>query len=124
MPRAPLIITVFKQFAKTKGISEHYTFTASKMEHVKGLYHIQNVNSYHSRLKGWIRKFNRVATKYLQNYLAWFGFLDSIQFKTDDVFTKEFLVKSCVYPMKETNLSLINQYVIWEYFETEITIQT
>jgi len=69
---------------------EHYTFTASKKEHAKGIFHIQNVNNFHSRLKGWVRKFNGVATKYLQNYLAWFTYLDSIQFKTDDVFIKEF----------------------------------
>src|SRR5699024_2383354 len=37
-----------------------------------GIYHIQHANSYHSRLKGWIRDFNGVATKYLQNYLTWF----------------------------------------------------
>ncbi|AOM81716.1 hypothetical protein BBEV_0322 [Salisediminibacterium beveridgei] len=29
----------------------------------KGL--IQNVNNYHRRLKGWIQRFNGVATKYL-----------------------------------------------------------
>lgn len=96
----------FKPFAKTKGIMEHYTFTASKKEHVKGIFHIQNVNNFHSRLKGWVRKFNGVATKYLQNYLAWFTYLDSIQFKTDDVFIKEFLVQSCIHRMTETNTSL------------------
>lgn len=35
------------------------------------IFHIQNVNAYHSRLKSWIRKFNGVATKYLSNYLGW-----------------------------------------------------
>ena len=36
-----------------------------------GIYHIQNVNSYGSRLKGWMRRFNGVATKYLDSYLGW-----------------------------------------------------
>jgi len=38
---------------------------------VQGAYHIQNVNSYHSSLKTWMRRFNGVATKYLNNYLSW-----------------------------------------------------
>ncbi len=38
-------------------------------------YHIQNVNSYHSRLKSWIiGSFHVVATKYLNHYL-WFKIL-------------------------------------------------
>ena len=36
-----------------------------------GVYCIQNVNSYHSRLKGFIRKFKGISTKYLNNYLVW-----------------------------------------------------
>lgn len=36
------------------------------------IYHIQTVNSYHSRLKSWIRRFRGVATKYLNSYLGWF----------------------------------------------------
>ena len=35
-------------------------------------YHIQNVNSYHSRIKSWIISvFHGVATKYLNHYLWW-----------------------------------------------------
>lgn len=37
-----------------------------------GIYHLNNVNAYHSRLKRWLRPFNGVSTKYLQNYLVWF----------------------------------------------------
>ncbi|MFZ2452680.1 MAG: IS1595 family transposase, partial [Methylovulum miyakonense] len=36
-----------------------------------GVYHIQNVNAYDSRLKTWMRRFHGVATKYLENYLGW-----------------------------------------------------
>lgn len=43
---------------------------------IHGIYHIQNVNAYHSRLKGWIDRFHGVATKYLLNYLVWFEHLD------------------------------------------------
>jgi transposase-like protein len=34
-------------------------------------FHIQNVNAYDSRLKGWMDRFRGVATKYLPNYLGW-----------------------------------------------------
>ena len=39
---------------------------------INGIYHIQTVNSLHSRLKRFMRKFNGVATKYLDNYLILF----------------------------------------------------
>jgi len=35
------------------------------------IFHIQNVNGYHHRLKEWIARFHGVATKYLPNYLGW-----------------------------------------------------
>ena len=41
-----------------------------------GIYHINNVNAYDSRLKNWMRPFNGVATKYLPNYLGWHRALD------------------------------------------------
>lgn len=41
---------------------------------VQGIYHINNVNNYHQRLKNWIDSLNGVATKYLQSYLEIFRF--------------------------------------------------
>jgi hypothetical protein len=38
---------------------------------IDGVFHIQNVNAYDSRLKGWMRRFHGVATQYLENYLGW-----------------------------------------------------
>ena len=43
-----------------------------KSNSINGIYHIQTVNSLHSGLKRFMRKFNGVATKYLNNYLALF----------------------------------------------------
>jgi len=43
---------------------------------IAGVYHIQNVNAYDSRLKNWIRRFHGVATRYLDSYLGWFRTLD------------------------------------------------
>lgn len=36
-----------------------------------GVFHIQNVNAYDSRLKQWMHRFNGVATRYLGSYLGW-----------------------------------------------------
>lgn len=43
---------------------------------IQKVFHIQNVNAYHSRLKGWLFRFHGVATHYLVNYLGWFRWLD------------------------------------------------
>jgi FMN phosphatase YigB (HAD superfamily) len=42
----------------------------------KSIYHIQHVNAYHKRLKQFMDRFQGVATKYLDNYLNWFRFLE------------------------------------------------
>ena len=52
------------------------TINASVKEHVNGIYHIQNVNAYDSRLKEWMKHFHGVATKYLDSYLGWMRLLD------------------------------------------------
>ena len=47
---------------------------ANLKQYIKnGIYHIQNVNSLHNRIKKWINStFWGVSTKYLQNYLNWY----------------------------------------------------
>ena len=56
---------------------EHKVLNASAGERVKEkAFHIQGVNNYHQRLKGWLRRFNGVATKYLPHYLGWFRWFD------------------------------------------------
>jgi len=59
----------YKTYAKEKGI-EHYRIKSNDRRYViRGLYHIQNVNGLHSRLKQWINRFKGVATKYLDAWL-------------------------------------------------------
>ncbi len=41
-------------------------------ERVRGAVHIQTVNSRHSQIKGFLRRFRGIATKYLDSYLRWF----------------------------------------------------
>lgn len=42
----------------------------------RGIYNIQHINNYHSRLKKFMRNFNGVSTKYLNNYLIWNNFVN------------------------------------------------
>jgi transposase-like protein len=44
---------------------------------LEGVFHIQNVNALHSRLKEWMAKFHGVATKYLDHYLGWHRLFES-----------------------------------------------
>lgn len=45
----------------------------------QGRFHIQHVNSLHSKLKKWIASvFWGVSTKYLQNYLNWFKVVETV----------------------------------------------
>lgn len=60
----------YRAFAGQAKIA-HVPLNLSAGEHAWGDYHIQNVNNYCSRLKGWMRRFNGVATKYLDSYLGW-----------------------------------------------------
>jgi hypothetical protein len=60
----------FTAFSQREKI-EHITINLSQGQKKKGVYHIQNVNAYHSVLKNWIKRFHGVATKYLDHYLAW-----------------------------------------------------
>lgn len=66
----------WKAFAKGEDIN-HVILNASKKRRVSDIYHIQNVNSFHSRFKAWLLRFNGVASKFLDNDLVWFSFLDT-----------------------------------------------
>ena len=61
---------VYAAFAESAGVA-HVAINLSSGQHRRGIYHIQNVNNYDSRLKTWMRRFNGVATKYLDSYLGW-----------------------------------------------------
>ena len=57
--------------------SNHLVHFALKEHETKnGIYNIQSINSYHSRLKSFMRGFNGVASKYLNNYLIWHNFVN------------------------------------------------
>ena len=60
----------YAAFARDENIL-HVAIIASRGEHVYEGFHIQNVNAYMSRLKGWLRPFQGVASWYLPSYLGW-----------------------------------------------------
>ncbi len=66
------------------------------------LYHIQNVNNYHSRLKGWMDRFNGVATKYHEHYLSWLQFLGVIRFRNDSATISKMVIESCLLSTNAT----------------------
>jgi transposase-like protein len=61
-------------------------------KHKEGIYHIQHMNAFHSKLKEWMYKFHSVATKYLANYMYWFKWLQLFKTEKDSVKSKHLLV--------------------------------
>jgi len=66
----------YAAFARETGIS-HQAVNLRAGIRVRGAAHVQNVNAYHSRLRGWLSIFHGVATRYLPNYLGWSWVLDA-----------------------------------------------
>ncbi len=62
---------VYKTLAREAGIAHRPINVQQGIRVVDGVFHIQNVNAYDSRLKTWMRRFHGVATKYLEYYLGW-----------------------------------------------------
>lgn len=68
--------SVLAAAAKEMGVTHRPVNVSAGRRVIAGVYHIQNVNAFDSQLKNWIRRFNGVATKYLDSYLGWFRTLD------------------------------------------------
>lgn len=65
----------------------------------KGIYDLQHINSYHSKLKKFMARFNGVSTKHLDNYLAWSGFVNYAK-EADDEKRNELLSIILTVPMR------------------------
>jgi transposase-like protein len=86
----------WRSFAAEKSLP-HIELNGQKNERVKrGIFHIQNVNAFHRRLKGWMERFNGVATKYLDHYLAWFHFIERRTFVALPSKMRELLIGACL----------------------------
>ena len=62
----------YTNFARKEGVYHKRIISSNPARRLDdGAFHIQNLNNYTQRLKGWMRRFNGVGTAYLKNYLAW-----------------------------------------------------
>ena len=60
------------QIAEDAGVIHKRLIISDKKRVEDEVYHIQTLNNYISRLRGWMARFHGVGTAYLKNYLAWF----------------------------------------------------
>jgi len=67
----------YQAFARISGIIHQPVNLAAGIRVADKAFHVQNVNAYDSRLKGWMQRFHGVATKYLDHYLGWRRWLET-----------------------------------------------
>lgn len=83
---------------------EHKAIPSGK--HMKGIYHIQHINAFHSNFKSFLQKFRGVSTKHLNSYLMWFKWIEL--FKDE----KELLKIQKVYVQSQASYSSLSTYKI------------
>ena len=82
----------FRSFTISHNI-DHQVIIASKGQHVNGIFHIQHINSLHSRIKIFLNiRRKGVSTKYMQKYLNWQKIKD--KFKDSNKWIKTVLLFS------------------------------
>jgi len=62
---------IYRAFTRQAHLEHQPVNLRAGIRVVDHAFHIQNVNAYDSRLKGWMAHFHGVATKYLPTYLGW-----------------------------------------------------
>ncbi|MGP1924410.1 MAG: hypothetical protein ACTS73_05860 [Arsenophonus sp. NEOnobi-MAG3] len=71
----------YETFARKHEISYHCLIKLHAHRVIGKEFHIQNLNSYITRLKRWVSKFYGVRSFYLPNYLAWIKLFKSMTIK-------------------------------------------
>lgn len=98
--------TNYKKFAKLKGLL-HETVNERLKQRIKnGIYHIQHVNNFHNRLKGWMERFQGVGTHYLDNYLYWFRWIEIGKDLALDKRVEQMLISAC----QKSNYTTVNSF--------------
>ncbi len=70
----------YKAFAKDNPSIKHKALLAKDHVDKKDkTIHLQKVNNVHSQVRKFLRPFNGVSSKYLQNYLNWYAYVDTIR---------------------------------------------
>ena len=70
----------YKAFANSNPTIKHKALLAK--DHVDkndSTIHLQKVNNVHAQLRKFLSPFNGVSSKYLQNYLNWYAYIDKIK---------------------------------------------
>ena len=83
---------------------EHKAIPSGK--HIKGIYHIQHINAFHSNFKAFLEKFRGVSTKHLNSYLMWFKWIEL--FKDE----KELLKIQKAYVQSQASYSVVSNEII------------
>lgn len=87
--------TNYKKFAAEKGLKHEIVNIRKGIYVKKSIYHIQHVNAYHTQLKKFMQRFQGVATKYLDNYLFWFKYINQTKTIAKSERVKQLLLGSC-----------------------------
>lgn len=97
---------VEKKAVKDKGL-QHEMVNMRKGIYVrKSIYHIQHVNAYHKRLKQFMERFQGVATKYIDNYLYWFRYLEQSKKVAHEERVKQLLFSA----VHNSNYATVNMF--------------
>ncbi|MCF1439600.1 MAG: IS1595 family transposase, partial [Shewanella sp.] len=73
---------------------KHVELNASANERVKDkVFHIQNVNNYHGKLKAWVARFRGVASKDLHKYVGWLRWFEQTEKSKQTI--EQFLTYVC-----------------------------
>lgn len=105
----------YKALAKQNPSLKHKTVLST--DHVSPKdksVHLQHVNSTHAQLRKFLKPFNGVSSKYLQNYLNWFAYAD--QLTNTKTLIKQWLITILLAP---------NAYELFRLFkENAVNIRT
>lgn len=103
----------WKVLAQEVGVDHKELNLKQKRRVIQKIYHVQNVNAFHSRLKNWMERFRGVASKFLDNYLVWFKFLDAHSREAMEAKKLELLLSACLPISSERYFEIRNaQFVL------------
>ena len=78
---------------------------------IDSVYHLQHINALHSSFKRWLMTFNGVSTKYINNYLAWFKFLQLSKKNKKNDRIKDMLVNVATKDTYVTRTTIRNRFI-------------
>jgi hypothetical protein len=99
-----------RAFCREAKLTQIAINSQDKTRVINGIYHIQNVNAFHSRYKLWERRFKGIATKYTDNYLGWFNFLDKTSNLESRKRLKQLLLELTSHSMKTSGADFPKYY--------------